>query len=40
MLTRWRPTGPGPIDVVRVEDMTPRDVLDATLRAVDRLGRV
>jgi ADP-heptose:LPS heptosyltransferase len=39
MLARWRPTGPGPIEIVRVEDMNPRVVLDATLRAVDRLAK-
>jgi ADP-heptose:LPS heptosyltransferase len=30
---RWRPTGSGPIEVIRADD----DVLERTLRAVDRL---
>ena len=38
MFARWRPSGPGPIEVVRVENAEPGEVLERTLRAVDRLG--
>ncbi|HEX8986307.1 MAG TPA: glycosyltransferase family 9 protein [Bryobacteraceae bacterium] len=31
---RWRPTGPGPIEVIRAEGRTPEAVLDDSLRAV------
>ena len=34
MFARWRPTGPGPIEVVRVENPDPAAVLEATLRSV------
>jgi ADP-heptose:LPS heptosyltransferase len=37
MLARWRPTGPGPIEVVRVDDPDPARVLAETLEAIDRL---
>jgi len=37
MFDRWRPTGPGPIEVVRVDVPEPREVLDRTLAAVERL---
>jgi len=37
MLARWRPTGPGPIEVVRVDDPDPARVLTQTLEAIDRL---
>jgi ADP-heptose:LPS heptosyltransferase len=35
---RWRPSGPGPIRVIRVDDRDPARVLDETLRAIDTLG--
>jgi len=35
--TRWRPTGPGPIEVVRVENPDPAVVLGQTLPALGRL---
>ena len=38
MLARWRPTGPGPIEVVRVDDPDPARVLAETLEAIDRLA--
>ena len=38
MFARWRPTGPGRIEVVRVENSEPGEVLQKTLRAVDKLG--
>jgi ADP-heptose:LPS heptosyltransferase len=34
MFQRWRPSGPGPIRVVRVEDPEPRKVLKQTLEAL------
>ena len=34
---RWRPTGRGPIEVLRVEDRDAESVLTRTLEAVDRL---
>ena len=37
MFARWRPTGPGPKEVVRVERADPRAVLEQTLAAVERL---
>ena len=37
MFARWRPTGPGPKEVVRVERSEPRAVLEQTLSAVERL---
>jgi ADP-heptose:LPS heptosyltransferase len=39
MFARWRPTGPGPIEVVRVENAESREVLARTLRAVDHLAK-
>src|SRR5205823_4527965 len=33
MFSRWRPTGPGPIEIVKVENETPEDTLSRTLRA-------
>src|SRR5206468_12654227 len=38
MFARWRPSGPGPIEIVRVEDRRPGQVLSETLRAIDRLA--
>jgi ADP-heptose:LPS heptosyltransferase len=38
MFDRWRPTGTGPIEVVRVEEADPREVLCRTLAAIERLG--
>jgi ADP-heptose:LPS heptosyltransferase len=38
MFQRWRPSGPGAIEVVRVEDSRPEQVLRETLEAIDRLG--
>jgi len=37
MFARWRPTGPGRIEVVRVENSEPGEVLERTLRAIDNL---
>jgi ADP-heptose:LPS heptosyltransferase len=37
MFERWRPTGRGPIEVIRVDQRDPEDVLERTLAAVDRL---
>jgi ADP-heptose:LPS heptosyltransferase len=37
MFARWRPTGPGPKEVVRVDRAEPGAVLEQTLAAVDRL---
>jgi ADP-heptose:LPS heptosyltransferase len=38
MLSRWRPTGPGPIEVVKVDNPDPARVLEDTLRAIERLA--
>jgi hypothetical protein len=38
MFSRWRPTGPGPIEVVRVDNPDPAEVLERTLRAVGKYG--
>ncbi len=38
MFARWRPTGPGPVEVVRVDRPDPAAVLEETLAAVNRLG--
>lgn len=38
MLARWRPTGPGKVEVVRVDAPDPASVLQQTLRALDQLG--
>jgi ADP-heptose:LPS heptosyltransferase len=37
MAARWRPTGPGPIEVVRVDDPDPKQVLEMALQAIERL---
>jgi ADP-heptose:LPS heptosyltransferase len=37
MLERWRPTGPGPIEVVRVDNPDPNQVLEMALQAIQRL---
>src|SRR5207302_4856983 len=37
MFARWRPTGPGPIEVVRVDDPNPKVVLEMALQAIQRL---
>jgi ADP-heptose:LPS heptosyltransferase len=37
MAARWRPTGPGPIEVVRVDDQSPKQVLEMALQAIQRL---
>ena len=37
MLERWRPTGPGPIEVVRVDNPDPNQVLELALHAIQRL---
>jgi len=34
---RWRPTGPGPIEVIRVDRPAPDEVLAQALTAIDRL---
>lgn len=39
MFARWRPSGPGPIEVVKVEQAEPQAVLAQTLLAIDRLAR-
>ncbi|MBI1786990.1 MAG: hypothetical protein HYR60_05475 [Acidobacteria bacterium] len=36
MFQRWQPTGPGRIEVVRVDDPEPRAVLERALRAIDQ----
>ncbi len=38
MFARWRPTGSGPIEVVRVENAEPGVVLEQVLRAIDCIG--
>ena len=38
MFARWRPTGAGPIEVVRVDDPDPVETLERTLQAVDDLA--
>jgi hypothetical protein len=38
MFSRWRPTGPGPIEIVRVENDDPDEVLPRTLRAIGKYG--
>ena len=38
MFSRWRPTGPGPIEIVRVEKDDPDEVLTRTLRAIGKYG--
>lgn len=38
MLARWRPTGRGLVEVVRVDDADPRTVLEAALHAIERLS--
>ncbi|HTM48414.1 MAG TPA: glycosyltransferase family 9 protein [Bryobacteraceae bacterium] len=40
MLARWRPTGPAPIEVVRVDDPDPDATLARTLEAVGRLANL
>jgi ADP-heptose:LPS heptosyltransferase len=37
MAARWRPTGRGPIEVVRVDDPNPTQVLEMALQAIQRL---
>jgi ADP-heptose:LPS heptosyltransferase len=37
MFARWYPAGPGPKEVVAVQDAEPGEVLERTLAAVDRL---
>jgi ADP-heptose:LPS heptosyltransferase len=37
MAARWRPTGLGPIEVVRVDDPNPNQVLEMALQAIQRL---
>ena len=37
MAARWRPTGPGLIEVVRVDDPNPKQVLEMALQAIQRL---
>jgi ADP-heptose:LPS heptosyltransferase len=37
MAARWRPTGPGRIEVVRVDDPNPKQVLEMALQAIQRL---
>jgi ADP-heptose:LPS heptosyltransferase len=39
MFVRWRPTGAGPVEVVRVENTETAGVLERTLRAVDNLAK-
>jgi ADP-heptose:LPS heptosyltransferase len=39
MLERWRPAGPGPIEVVVVDHPDPETTLARTLEAVDRLAK-
>jgi len=38
MFARWRPTGAGRIEVVRVENAEPGAVIEQVLRAIDRLA--
>ena len=38
MFSRWRPTGPGPIEIVRVENAEPREALERTLLAIGKYG--
>jgi ADP-heptose:LPS heptosyltransferase len=38
MLARWRPTGRGPIEVVRVDEPNPSRVLAETLAAIQRVA--
>jgi len=38
MFSRWRPTGAGPIEVVRVDIPDPAEVLERTLRAAGKYG--
>jgi len=38
MFSRWRPTGPGPIEVVRVENPDADEVLQRTLQAIGKYG--
>jgi ADP-heptose:LPS heptosyltransferase len=38
MLHRWRPSGKGPIEVVRLDDPSPADALERTLAAIRRLA--
>jgi hypothetical protein len=38
MFSRWRPTGPGRIEIVRVENSGPGAVLEQTLRAIASYG--
>lgn len=40
MFARWRPTGPGTVDVIRVENREPRAVLADVLSALTRLRAV
>jgi ADP-heptose:LPS heptosyltransferase len=37
MAARWRPTGPGPIEVVRVANPDPNQALEMALQAIQRL---
>jgi hypothetical protein len=37
MFARWRPTGPGPAAVVRVEGRAPHALVAETLSAAERL---
>jgi ADP-heptose:LPS heptosyltransferase len=37
MLERWRPTGPGPIELVRVDNQSPNEVLELALQAIEKL---
>ena len=37
MFARWSPTGPGAKEVIRVDTASPREVLEQTLAAIDRL---
>jgi len=39
MFSRWRPTGPGPMEIVRVENNdNPANVLERTLRSIGKYG--
>ncbi len=37
MFARWRPTGPGPMRIIRVDDRDPGAVLRRTVDAFDEL---
>ncbi len=38
MFERWRPSGPGPMEVIKVDNPEPGQVLEITLSAIDKLA--